>query len=204
MTASKTLSRTLLSAAPVSIGLALCLLPACAGTSARATRFEAFDPVVAASFSLPAAAPEATVLVEDDDEEHHGVVHTVLLYIPNRIFDVLDIVRARLRVGPGFAIGARATEFADVYLGAYASVWVGLPGPRGEPEINWPFGLESKTGAEVSVADASVEGGVHYGMLECGFGGQLAIIGFDLGVDVFEVADFATGLVTIDISHDDL
>ncbi|HZJ71350.1 MAG TPA: hypothetical protein VFF36_10510, partial [Planctomycetota bacterium] len=70
--------------------------------------------------------------------------------------------------------------------------------------INWPFGLETRSGAEVSVVDATAEGGVNYGFLEVGLGAQIAIIGFDLGVDVWEVVDFAAGLVTLDPVHDDL
>jgi hypothetical protein len=161
--------------------------------------------------SQPSAGPqdEAQTQSGDDEDEtdydrEHGVGHIVLLYIPNRIFDVLDIVRARVRVGPGLALGARATELADVYLGAYGTVWAGLPGPRGEPEINWPVGLESKSGVEVSVADVTAEGGVNYGAAEVGLGAQILIVGFDVGVDVFEAADFVTGLLTIDLMDDDL
>lgn len=137
-------------------------------------------------------------------DEGHSAGHVALYYIPNRVFDLLDIVRARLRLGPGLAFDARATEFADFFVGAYSSVWMGLPGPREAPVINWPFGLESRAGAEVSVVDATAEGGVNYGFLEVGLGGQLVIIGVDVGVDVWEALDFITGLVTIDPGHDDL
>lgn len=137
-------------------------------------------------------------------DEDRSAGHVALFYIPNRVFDLLDIVRARLRLGPGLAFDARATEFADFFVGAYSSVWMGLPGPREAPVINWPFGLESRAGAEVSVVDATAEGGVNYGFLEVGLGGQLVIIGVDVGVDVWEALDFITGLVTIDPGHDDL
>jgi hypothetical protein len=154
-------------------------------------------------FSSCAVSSRSTAI--DDEEGHHpSAGHVALWYIPNRIFDVLDIVRARLRLGPGLAFGARATELADIYLGTYGTVWAGLPGPRESRTINWPFGLESKTGAELSIADASVEGGVNYGFLEVGLGGQLLIIGADVGVDVWEALDFVTGLVCIDLVEDDL
>ena len=154
--------------------------------------------------SEPGAAPAKYVWVEED--EHHGVVHTILLYIPNRIFDLLDIVRARLRIGPGFAIDLRATEFADVFAGAYTSIFIGIPGPRGEPRINWPVGIESRVGAEVSVADASTGGGTapYYGYLEFGLGFQVLIIGLDVGVDPWEIVDFACGILTFDPADDDL
>ena len=155
---------------------------------------------------LSAGAPPASYAWQDEDDDGPGALHTVLLYIPNRIFDVLDIVRARVRVGPGFALDLRATEFADFFLGAYTSIFVGIPGPRTEPEINWPFGIESRAGAEVSIIDASTGVGTapDYGYLECGLGFQVLIIGLDLGVDPWELVDFACGIVTLDPEGDDL
>ena len=174
----------------------LLLLAACA--SAPRTSY------TAAASAEPGATPAKYVWVEED--EHHGVMHTVLLYIPNRIFDILDMVRARLRLGPGFAIDLRATEFADVFAGAYTSIFIGIPGPRGKPEINWPFGIESRVGVEASVADATTGGGTapYYGWLEFGLGFQAVIIGVDVGIDPWEIVDFACGILTFDPAHDDL
>jgi len=175
------------------------LLAGCAGAGARTTQ--------------PPALGQDAVVVEDDGmqaqdeaEPGHGFVHGALWYIPNRIFDLLDIVRARVRVGPGLEVDLRATELADLNLGGYATVFVGIPGPRRERAINWPFGFEAMAGAEVSVIDLTAESGgpPHYGVLEVGLGAQLAIIGFDLGVDPFEALDFVTGIVTIDPAEDDL
>jgi hypothetical protein len=67
------------------------------------------------------------------------------MYLPNRIFDVLDLVRLRVRVGPGLSAGARAGP-AKAFLGAHASVFVGLPGPRQEPRVPLPVGFESVAG----------------------------------------------------------
>lgn len=181
----------------------LSLLPSCAGA-----------PQPEPSWLLLAAEPPAawaSVQAWDDeheadgDDEGHGLLMGVALYLPNRIFDIFDMVRARLRLGPGIAVGVRATEVADVFVGSYLSVWVGIHGPRGEPAIPWPAGLESRTGLELSVADASLEGGIgpDYGMAEFGLGGQLAIVGFDLGIDPFEIADFVLGFLTIDLADDD-
>lgn len=132
--------------------------------------------------------------------------HPVLMYIPNRIFDILDIVRLRVRVGPGLAVGARVTEAADVNVGAYTSIFVGLPGPRGRPRMNLPIGIENYAGAEVSVVGTPDEGGPHaphYGALEIGAGFQAAILGLDIGIDPGELVDFATGLLFIDLVGDD-
>lgn len=143
---------------------------------------------------------------EEDDVGPVGVAHTLLLYLPNRIFDVLDIVRARVRVGPGVAVDVRATELADLFVGSYGTVYVGLPGPRGRRIPVLPAGFETRTGVEASVADVTAEGalGPDYGLAEVGLGLQLFLIGFDVGVDVFEVGDLVLGLFTIDPMDDDL
>ncbi|MFG0317270.1 MAG: hypothetical protein ACF8XB_08360 [Planctomycetota bacterium JB042] len=138
--------------------------------------------------------------------EGHSALGAILLYLPNRVFDVLDIVRARARIGPGFAISARATELLDVNMGVYKSFFVGLPGPRGEPRIPWPLGIEQLEGMEVSAADDTTEEQEHgprYGPLEVGAGVQALIVGVDVGVDVYEVLDLVLGFIGVDPVRDD-
>lgn len=144
----------------------------------------------------PAAAP-----AEEPREKH-----PVLMYIPNRLFDVLDLVRVRVRVGPGFTVQARVTEAVDMVLGAHATVFAGIPGPRGRPRVNLPVGVETFAGAELSVAgDKSEEGWSkpYYGPLEVGAGFQAAIIGLDVGIDPLEILDFAGGILFLDLKDDD-
>ena len=131
-----------------------------------------------------------------------GVVKGILLYIPNRIFDVLDIVRLRLRVGPGLSAGASATELADVFVGAHSSIYAGLRGTRGEPQIPWPFGIENRAGAEVSVVDAT-KSDVRNDPLGFGAEAQLGIIGINFDLEVYDILDLLTGFVLIDIAKDD-
>lgn len=141
-----------------------------------------------------------------DDDEDSSIIYNILTYVPSRVLDALDIVRLRARVGPGFAVGVRVTEALDVFAGAYTSLYVGLPGPRGRTLPKSPIGVENNAGIEVSVADAStgflLDPG--YSSTEIGFGAQVAIIGFDVGIDPVEIIDFATGLLFIDIRDDDL
>lgn len=153
----------------------------------------------------PADGASQEALQEENSEGHSFLVGT-LLYIPNRVLDVLDIFRCRVRVGPGIAAGVRATEIAEVYAGTYASVYAGLPGPRMRSTPKLPIGLESHNGASVSVADATIDGGIgpDYSPTEFGLGAQLGIVGFDFGFDPVEVADFLTGIFTIDLRDDDL
>lgn len=133
-------------------------------------------------------------------------LHGLVMYVPNRVFDALDMVRARVRVGPGAAIDARATQLADVYVGSYTTVYAGLPGPRGRATIPLPAGIETRTGLQASVADVTLEAGMGpgYGFWETGVGIQAGIIGVDVGIDVFEIADFILGIFTIDLANDDL
>jgi len=141
-----------------------------------------------------------------EEKEDHSFIVGTLLYIPDRVLDLLDIVRVRVRVGPGLAVGARATKYVQGYVGSYASVFAGLPGPRLRQTPKLPVGLESQTGATVSVVDATVDGGLgpDYSPSEFGLGVHLGIIGFDLGIDPVEIADLVVGLATIDIRDDDL
>jgi hypothetical protein len=131
-----------------------------------------------------------------------GLIKGIALYIPNRIFDVLDIVRLRLRVGPGLSAGVSATELADVFVGAHTSVYAGLRGTREEPEIPWPFGIENRAGAEVSVLDAT-KSDVHNDPLGFGVEAQLGIIGINFALEVYDILDLLTGFVLIDIAKDD-
>jgi hypothetical protein len=143
---------------------------------------------------------------EEPAKESHGFGHRLLFWIPNRIFDVFDIVRLRVRVGPGIAASVRATELADVTVGAYGTLYAGVHGPRAFPQVPWPIGLETLATAEVSVAQAgSDEGrfGPQYGPTEVGLGFQAGIIGLDVGVEPFDVLDFAAGIFTFDPKGDD-
>jgi hypothetical protein len=142
---------------------------------------------------------------EYDDEEEDSFAHRVLWYLPNRLLDVTDLVRARLRVGPGAAIDARATKFIRAGLGSYLSLYAGLPGPRQRTTPRSPIGLEAYSGVSLSVAEASFETGYEpdYSPSEVGIGFQLLILGIDVGIDPLEVGDLISGLVGIDLVGDD-
>lgn len=162
--------------------------------------------VGAAGPASPPAAPGPAPAAAASAKEEHGVLHVLLLYLPNRVLDILDVARLRVRVGPGMAADVRATKAGDLFLGTYTSLYAGLPGPRNRPTIKLPAGLESRNGAAVSVVDASVDGGIgpDYGAGEVGLGVQLLIVGVDAGVDPLELLDAVLGLLTLDIRGDDL
>lgn len=128
----------------------------------------------------------------------------LLLYLPNRVCDVFDLVRARARVGPGFAAGARVTKYGEISVHAYTSIFAGLHGPRTEPRIPWPVGIESRAGAAAAVVDVSTKlTAPTYGYGEVGLGLHAGIVGFDVGVDPVEALDLVLGFFFIDLVHDD-
>ena len=156
----------------------------------------------------PSATSSSTMsyddVVAEESAPSHGIGHRLLFYIPNRIFDVFDIVRARVRLGPGFGIGVRATELADFNLSAYTAIWVGIHGYRGEPSIPWPVGAEAVAKAEISIADAEASaGGPLYGPVEFGLGFHAALLGVDVGIEPWEIVDLVLGLFTFDPVGDD-
>jgi len=153
-----------------------------------------------------AVASEETPPPETVSEPSHGFGHKLLFYIPNRILDVFDFMRLRVRVGPGFAVGVRATKLLSAFVGGYSSIYAGLPGPRLAPVVKWPIGLENYAGVGVSLADATAGGnfGPNYSNTEFEVSVHPLIIGFDIGVDPVEVLDLALGFLFIDIRGDDL
>ncbi len=122
------------------------------------------------------------------------------------IRDSLDMVRIRARVGPGVAVGARVTDAADLYFGSYTSFFAGIPGPRMGRTIPIPGGIETKSGVEASVADATLEGnfGPGYSPTEVGVSLHAIIVGADVGIDPVEIVDFIVGIVNLDLRDDDL
>ena len=131
-----------------------------------------------------------------------GAVKTIVCYVPNRVFDLMDILRLRVRVGPGISAGVRATRPLSAYLGLHSTFFIGLPGPRETKRIPWPLGLDLRAGAQASIADAS-SGTPYYDPLEVGFEVQPLLVGVNVGIGVFEIFDFFTGLICIDLQGDD-
>lgn len=149
--------------------------------------------------------PVASTDMEEEKPEH-SFGHKLLFYIPNRFLDVFDFVRLRVRVGPGIALGARVTKPLSFFFGGYGSVYVGLPGPRLEPIVKLPVGIENYGGLSLSLLDSTNEGrfAPNYSPTEIGISWQFLIIGSDVDVDPVEVIDLALGFLFIDIRGDDL
>lgn len=135
----------------------------------------------------------------------HSAGHQILWYIPNRVIDMVDIFRFRVRVGPGLSGNLRVTNLANIYGGRYHTAFIGLPGPRMGPELRYPAGLEQERGLLFMGVDATddllYEPG--YSPTECVVGAQLLCTGVEFGVDPVELGDFFCGFVLVDPRRDD-
>jgi hypothetical protein len=121
-----------------------------------------------------------------------------LLYLPNRLADLVDIVRLDVGVGFGYGAVARITKHLQMGYRHFdpGSMRFGLRGRRApvflERADEKGFGGGFKTSPERKVTAG-----------EFGLGADLAIIGAYAGICFDELADFAAGLVTYDFKGDD-
>jgi hypothetical protein len=142
------------------------------------------------------AAPRAQAQV--------GMLIAVVKYVPNRALDALDLLRLRLRVGPGNAFAARAGEPFEYFRGRYRSVFAGLPGPRRGPLPRLPVGIEARDRRDSEGEGARLAwGDPGYALRECALGFQAGVFGLDLGTDPTQWLDFAFGLIGLDPADDD-
>lgn len=132
-----------------------------------------------------------------------GVAWKVLMYLPNRVCDLTDVVRVQVRAGPGWALSARATRVLPLFIGGYDTTWLGLPGARGRASIPLPAGVSSQTGFAFGPMGSGGSQAPYYGKGEIGAGVQLYMLGFDVGFDVYELADLFAGFALVDFAHDD-
>ena len=129
----------------------------------------------------------------------------MLWYVPNRLLDMADMFRLRLRAGPGLAANLRLTDFANFYAGRYHTAFIGLPGPRMQPQPRLPVGLEQERGIIVMGVDATddLTHSPDYSSSEFVCGGQFLILGIEAGFDPVEIGDFLSGLILLDPRGDD-
>lgn len=125
-----------------------------------------------------------------------------LMYIPDRIADVLDIVNVGIAVGP--SIGAEVAITKYFALGAYASNEVGVAWTgRSNPYFHkGPY----HTAVIGNVRrEMDVESTHYFHRGDWQIRAQLAVIlvhGY-VGIDIKEIGDFFAGILTFDPSEDD-
>lgn len=131
--------------------------------------------------------------------DEHSTFEAIVLYIPNRMLDLIDVVKADVGIGPATGVVLRGTKFVQAGLRAVAPFSLRL-GARGR---YLPLWLESSSEIGVSPAFRQSSDRV-VGAGEFGAGVDLLLVGAYLGVDFLELGDFILGLFTIDLKEDDL
>lgn len=135
----------------------------------------------------------------DSADEEPSVARKVLLFIPNRILDLIDVFKVDVGVGPTFGAVARITEYAQVGMRSVApvSLRVGLMG-RNPP-------IMAETSTEYGIGPAYVEStDREIGKGEVGAGVDLFLVGAYAGVDFYQIPDFFLGFFGVDYAEDDL
>lgn len=137
-------------------------------------------------------------------------------YLPNRIFDIFDMVALGIQVGPGLNIRAQVTKFMGIcfptnscgpeiglntyyetpikpaddryFVRRYRPVGKGCQGTD-----TVPFPVFNFRGNPLEMSRDQIDVGLH-----------LILIGAHVGIRPMEIFDFVTGFVLVDLNHDDL
>jgi hypothetical protein len=175
------------------------LLPLAACATRRPCLEAGRPPVIGAPYAW--AVPESTDDTKTGSAAGVGSVGwTILMYLPNRVLDLFDMVRFGVDVGPGIAGQAKATDAAQVQAFSRASVGAGLQGLR-----HLPVQMSTESGAGVGPIELTPTAG--FGWFESPTDVRVLahalLVGAHVAVDPVEIGDFVTGLVLIDIRDDD-
>jgi hypothetical protein len=128
----------------------------------------------------------------------------ILLYIPNRVADLAEIVRFGVNIGPGIGIDAEATGAFRAAAMTRASAGLGYQGLRHSP---------ISMGTETYVAVGPFEPDIplmpdltkewYRSKADLRIEPHLVIVGAHGAIDLWAIADFFAGILTIDPEEDD-
>lgn len=126
---------------------------------------------------------------EDGEDSSSGFFRSVLMYIPNRFLDLIDIFKADVGVGPSLGAVVRVTKYGQAGMRTFMplSVRIGLLGRQAPAMI--------ETSNEMGVSPAfkkSKDCKVCWG--EVGAGVDLLVAGGYLGICPEELFDFIGGI----------
>ena len=125
-----------------------------------------------------------------------SIARASLLYIPNRLLDLIDIFRIDLGVGPSYGAVARVTKWGQAGYRKMApgSLRIGLRGRRTPAFVEKLD--ERGIGSNFNTSRKVTEG-------EVGFGADFFLLGAYAGLSFDELYDFLGGIVTCDPEDDD-
>jgi len=124
---------------------------------------------------------------------------TVLWYIPNRVLDFTDMLKIDVGVGPSLGAVVRLSRHAQIGArGFYSrSHRLGVLGRRSpymkESSSEYGVGPYWKESQQRNICPG-----------EFGFGADVVLISFYLGICVDEIWDFVCGFILLDPSNDDI
>ena len=127
-----------------------------------------------------------------------GFWRGALLYLPNRLFDFIDIFRIDVGVGVGYGGVIRPTKYLQAGYREFepGMLRVGLMGRR------YPFLIEEKDESGFG-RSLTLKSKRKISKGELGVGVDLGIIGGYGGVCLDSAADFILGIIGIDFEDDD-
>ncbi|HMO16495.1 MAG TPA: hypothetical protein PKA63_01705 [Oligoflexia bacterium] len=137
--------------------------------------------------------------VNSNQKKDRNLLVSGLLYIPNRLLDILDIFRVDVGVGPAVGAVARITPHGQVgaRLMMPLSLRLGLRGRKS------PVFIEHTS--EMGVGPLYLDSPQREPTpLEIGIGADLLIFGAYFGISIDSIFDAITGFAGFDISEDDL
>jgi hypothetical protein len=138
---------------------------------------------------------------EEDVKEDRSIFVDILLYVPNRVLDALDIVRFGVSAGLGIGVDLTATEYLNVTLMTRASVGVGYQTLRHLPIEAASYAM---VGAGPLQADAEVGFDWHRSPGDIRVELFVLVVGAHVCVEAFEIFDLAAGFLFFDPMEDDL
>ncbi len=136
----------------------------------------------------------------EEAKEEPSTLGVALLYIPNRIFDALDMARAGVNIGPGLGIDARATKWCKATFINDMSIGVGYQTLR-----HLPVCLRSQSNIGVGPISTPSTSLLNWykGDYDLRVELHVLIVGAHAAVDFGEIVDFIGGIFTWDPMEDD-
>lgn len=135
------------------------------------------------------------------DDDRPSTLSRVVLYIPNRVLDLFDIVRFGINVGPGIGVDAQVTDPVRAGIMSRTSAGVGFQGLRHLPVM---AAVESYAAVGPLEADCALGPRWYRSGGDVRIEPHLLLVGAHVAVDTFSIGDFIAGIFGFDPSGDDL
>lgn len=124
----------------------------------------------------------------------------ILLYLPNRILDLLEVVRLGVHVGPGIGLDLRITKLVQLAADTSANVGVAWQGRDKLPLVGQIYHT-------TAIGPVRVGAGVglryKHTLSEISITANIGLAGLFVAYDSVELLDFLFGWTTYDLKKDD-